>query len=241
MKKNILYTMTVALVAAFALTSCDKETEGLSSVVDYPILTIQGDEFLISPIGETYNDPGCTATFQGEDYTSKIVVEGLDEIDVNVPGLYYVTYSATGPNGFSWSKTRTVAVCDPSVDTNLAGIWTTTENTYRETSRQTFYPGCTTEIKYLCPGIFQIKDYLAGYYSQYVGYQAQYPTLDFDVEGIFQLTDDNQIKYVSGGPASAFGVDVPTAFSDGKYDPETNTISWNIVWSDMLFSVELSK
>lgn len=240
MKKNIFYSMMVAL-AALTLTGCDKDTEGLSSLVDYPILNLEGDEFLISPIGEAYVDPGCTATFQGEDYTSKIVVDGIDDIDVNVPGLYYVTYSAVGPNGFSWSKSRTVAVCDPEVETDLSGVWTTTESTFRQTASQTFYPGCTTEIKYLCPGIFQIKDYLAGYYSQWVGYQASYPTLDFDVDGIFQLTKDNEIVYITGNAATAFGADLPEDFSDGKYDPETNTLQWVIVWSGMAFNVTLTK
>ncbi|MBQ9532559.1 MAG: DUF5012 domain-containing protein [Prevotella sp.] len=240
MKKNIFYSLLLAL-AVITLGSCDKDTEGLSSVIDYPILTIEGDEFLISPIGEAYVDPGCTATFQGADYTSNIVVEGVEDIDVNVPGLYYVTYTAVGPNGFSWSATRTVAVCDPSVDTDLSGTWTTTDATYRQTTSQVFYPGCTTEIKYLCPGIFQIKDYLAGYYSQYVGYQAAYPGYDFDVEGIFQLTADNEIVFVSGGPAAAFGSDLPSDFSEGAYDLATNTLHWQIVWSGMAFNVTLTK
>ena len=240
MKKNIFYTMLLAL-SVITLASCEKDTEGLSSVIDYPVLNILGDEFTISPIGEPYKDAGCTATFQGSDYTSKIVTTGVSDIDVNVPGLYYVTYSAVGPNGFAWSKTRTVAVCDPTVTTDLSGTWTTTANTYRMTTKQTFYPGCTTTIKYLCPGIFQIKDYLAAYYSQYVGYGAAYPGYDFDVEGILQLTSDNKIVMITAGPAAAFGGDLPTEFADGKYDPETNTLSWGIVWSDMLFQVELTK
>ena len=242
MKKNILFSMMMVALAAFTLTSCgDKESEGLSSVVDYPILTIMGDEFTISPIGEPYKDAGCKATYQGEDYSSHIVVSGVEDIDVNVPGLYYITYAATSPDGYFWSKTRTVAVCDPNVETDLSGTWTTTANTFRQTASQVFYAGYTTDIKYLCPGIFQVKDFLAGYYSQYIGYQAAYPNLDFDVDGILQLTDKNEVILVSANPASAFGDDLPSEFTDGKYDPETGTLSWVITWSDMDFHVELQK
>ena len=241
MKKNILSVLMVAL-ATFTITSCDKDTENQSTIIDYPVLTNTGDVFYISPIGQAYIDEGCTATYKGADYTSNIVTEGLEDIDVNIPGLYYVTYSATSPDGFSWSETRTVAVCDPSVTTDLSGTWTTTSNTYRDTgARQTAYPGVTTTIEYLCPGIFRIKDYLAAYYSLYVGYQATYPSYDFDVDGIFQLTSDNQIVMVSANPATAFGGDVPTAFTDGKYDPDTNTLSWVVTWSGMDFHVELEK
>lgn len=228
-------------VAAFTLTSCDKDSEGRSSIIDYPVLTITGDEFTISPIGEPYTDAGCTATYQGVDYTSHIETSGVENIDVNVPGLYYVTYSAISPDGYFWSKTRTVAVCDPSVDTDLGGTWTTTANTYRQSTVQVFYAGYTTDIKYLCPGIFQVKDFLAGYYSQYIGYQATYPSLDFDVDGIFQLKDNNEVVLVSANPASAFGDDLPSDFADGKYDPETGILSWTITWSDMDFHVELQK
>ena len=231
----------MVLLAVTLLASCDKESEGKSSIIAYPKLTITGDAFAISPIGQPYNDAGCTATYRGEDYTANIVTVGLEDIDVNVPGLYYVTYSAISPDGFSWSATRTVAVCDPSIDTDLSGTWKTTGNTFRQTASQTFYEGCTTDVKYLCPGIFQIKDFLAGYYSQYVGYQATYPTLDFDVDGIFQLTSDNEVVLISANPASAFGGDLPEDFANGKYDPATNTLSWVITWSGMEFHVELQQ
>lgn len=243
MKKNIFYTMMVA-VAMFALTSCDndKDSEGLSSIIDYPALIIQGDEFFISPIGQPYNDEGCTATYQGKDYTDKIVVTGLEDVDINTAGLYYVTYTATSPDGYVWSETRTVAVCDPAVTTDLSGTWTTDANTYRQSGAATKpYAGCTATIKRLCPGVFTINDYLAGYYSQAVGYAAAYPDLDFDVEGIFQLTTDNKIKYISGGPAAAFGSDLPEDFQDGQYDPLTGTLSYVVTWSGMDFHVSMKK
>lgn len=242
MKKKI-FNIFMLVAATVALASCsDDDSEGKTYIVDYPKLEIQGDVFYILPIGQPYYDDGCTATFQGEDYTSHIVAEGIEDVDENVPGLYEITYTAVGPNGYAWSETRTVAVCDPSIDTDLSGTWTTTSNTYRDVAgNQAAYPKCTTTIKYLCPGIFEIKDYLAGFYSQFYGYGAAYPGYDFDVEGIIQLTGDNKIIYVSGGPATAFGGDVPSDFQDGVYDPATGTISYVVTWSDMDFHVELQK
>ena len=246
MKKNILYTMMVAL-AVTLLASCDKDSEGLSKIIDYPALTITGDVFYISPIGQTYVDEGCTATYQGADYTSHIIAEGIEDIDVNTPGLYYVTYSATSPDGFTWSETRTVAVCDPSVTTDLSGTWTTTENTYRlnsNTNGKIGYSECTTEIKYLCPGIFEIQDYMAGFYSQYAGYQAAYPSYDFDLDGIFQLTADNKIVAISSNPLTIFNPAIAVeSIQDGEYDPATGVISFVMYQQNtyMQYHVELKK
>lgn len=233
-------------VAVFTFASCDKDSEGLSSIIDYPKIVIQGDLFYINPIGETYVDKGCVATYQGQDYNSHVVVSGLDEIDVNVPGLYYVNYTAVSPDGYEWTETRTVAVCDPAVDTDISGTWTTTENTYRHTAKaDTPYPEISTTIEYLCPGIFQVKDLLAAYYSLYLGYLDAYgPDYDFDVEGIIQLTADNKLVLITAGDADAFGggsEPSPEDFVDGKYDPETGTVSWVITWSGMDFHVELKK
>ena len=75
MKKNILHKMLFAFIA-LAMVSCSKDSEGLSKIIDYPQIFVQGDAFYVSPIGETFVDPGCTALYQGKDYTSNLVITG---------------------------------------------------------------------------------------------------------------------------------------------------------------------
>lgn len=229
--------MCVMGVLTFA--SCgDDDSEGLTDIISYPELHITGDEFYINPIGETYVDQGCTATYNGEDYTSHIVTTGLDEIDVNVPGLYTVTYTATSPaydkhpQGYTIYRERTVAVCDPSIITRLDGSWTTQSGTNLVTARgsELDYSKTTATISYLCPGIFQIDDYLANEMEtqEYTDYAGQ--GYDFQSGGIFQLTADNKIVMVSSDAIEAFSsAPQVTEINNGTYDPETGTITYDAV------------
>jgi len=241
--RNYKY-LALGLLAAVALTtSCSKDSEGKTWVEEYPKIMLNGDAFTISPIGETYNDAGCTCTYDNADYTSHVVTTGVDAIDVNAPGLYYVTYTATSPHGYSWSEQRTVAVCDPSVTTDLAGTWKTQTGTNRNNNagKTTEYSNTSVTIKKLCPGIFSISDFMAGYYAQVVYSDAKYASYDFNLDGIFQLTSDNKIVKLSTGAVSAFGDDGTCEVKNGKYDPATGEISFTVVWSGMDFNVILKQ
>lgn len=80
------------------------------------------------PIGTTYTELGCKGTLRGEDCTSSIVTTG--SVDTNKPGLYSIVYSYTNSEGYITRDTRTVAVCDPSVTTDISGTYKTTADTY---------------------------------------------------------------------------------------------------------------
>ncbi len=67
----------------------------------YPVFTIIGDEFQLVPVGSTFKDQGCTATLNGEDYTSHIETYGIPSIDTNRPGLYEIDYVAVNPDGYT--------------------------------------------------------------------------------------------------------------------------------------------
>lgn len=234
MKKNIIFAAALALMAMMT-TSCDKDSEGLSTIVDFPKLTIQGDEFYISPIGQQFVDPGCTATFQGQDYTANVVSSGV--VDINTAGLYPVTYSATGPNGYSWSESRTVAVCDPSITTNLAGTWTLQSVSYRNYNgtEAAFGSEYSIKITQLAPGIFHCSDFFGGWYDQRAGYGARYACV-----GNFQLTADGGINILSGNVAG-WGDSIDDA-QNASYDAETNTLTWDVYYAgSMFFHVVLTK
>ena len=209
-------------------TSCDKESEGKSGIVDYPKITILGDVFYISPQGNAYTDPGCIVTYQGEDYTSHVVVSGLEDIDVNTAGLYYVTYSAVSPDGqYKWSETRTVAVCDPTISTDLSGSWTLQDGSYRNYSGNvTPYDGYGLTIKQLAPGIFSVSDFFAGYYDQRAGYGKNYA-----MAGQIQLLADGTLVGLS---ARVPGWGDSWDGFDGKYDEATGTLTWDVDYAGIM-------
>ena len=237
MKKNILYLIMFALVA-ISFTSCDKESEDKSSIVDYPKITILGDVFYISPQGSTYTDPGCRVTYQGADYTSKVVVSGLEDIDVNTAGLYYVTYTAVSPDGYRWSETRTVAVCDPNITTDLSGDWTLQTGSYRnyDNGGEVGFEEYGITIQQLAPGIFSVSDFFGGWYDQRAGYGKKYAMV-----GQMQLLADGSLKLLSSkveGWGDSLDDDIV-----GSYDEETGILKWDVGYADglMVFRVILKQ
>ena len=112
-------------LVALSLTSCDKDTEGLTDVTYYPVITLEGGDVLLN-LGENYVDPGYSADLGGEDVTSQVVVN--DNIDNSSIGLYQVTYTVTNADGFSATATRNVIVYDSSVTLSMAGVYETDMN-----------------------------------------------------------------------------------------------------------------
>ena len=92
MKKNFLYSMILMLATMF-VTSCeDDSTEGLTFITYYPTLTLEGESFVVAEKGTAYQDPGYSATLQGEDVTDQ--VEVTSNVNMNQSGLYSVTGAA---------------------------------------------------------------------------------------------------------------------------------------------------
>lgn len=88
-------------LASVGFTSCSDDEELTDSKITYyPEMEIQGDEFTILPIGTPYVDKGCKGTLQGEDCTSSLITEGVEDVDYNTAGLYYVTYSHINKDGY---------------------------------------------------------------------------------------------------------------------------------------------
>jgi uncharacterized protein (TIGR02145 family) len=76
-----------------------------------PVFTLLGANPIAVNQGDTYSDPGATATDNVDgNLTSSIVVSGT--VDTNNPGTYIVTYSVTDSAGNTSTVTRTVIVLD---------------------------------------------------------------------------------------------------------------------------------
>ena len=68
-----------------------------------PVISLTGASPLTLEVGDTYTDPGATATEGAE-----VTTEGT--VDTNTPGTYTITYTATDAAGNIGTTTRTVSV-----------------------------------------------------------------------------------------------------------------------------------
>lgn len=246
MKK--IYLFGLLALGMLAFSSCNDDNDELtdSRLTYYADLQLEGDEFMIVPIGTEFVDPGCSGTLfdkasgENKDISGNIVVGG-DEVDTNTMGFYYVTYSAAGSDGYVSSVTRTVCVCDPSVTLDISGSYNTdmAESTYygKVNGVVDWYPfavfaagyGYTTQctgitFKKLAPGFFEVSDLLGGWYDQVRGFRVQYGGNIGCMTGYVSVDNDGNISLIS----SIIGAwsDSLDYIEDAKYDEATGTISY---------------
>lgn len=128
----------IIIVLAFGFSSCKKDEihntdtkVGISDVTVYPVLTMAGSPYVSIVKGDTYTEAGVTA----KEGTSTINVTTTGSVNINQPGLYVITYSATNKDGFPATVSRTVVVLsaheNPGVDLSgkydyVAGGYTST-------------------------------------------------------------------------------------------------------------------
>ena len=76
-----------------------------------PELTLNGDAYVYTYVGNSYKDEGATANDNCEgDLTSNIVVTGLDSVDTNTQGEYEITYEVADSSGNTNKIERIVKV-----------------------------------------------------------------------------------------------------------------------------------
>ena len=244
MKKIYLFGLLLAGVL-LGLTSCNDDKDELtdSRLTYYADLQMQGDEFMLVPVGSKFVDPGCTGTLAGEDITDKIVVDGADEVDPNTLGFYYITYSAVGSDGYPASVERTVCVYDPSITLDISGVYDTDMNAtmyYGKVNGVTdWYPfavfaagygntsQCTDiEFTQIVPGIYYVNDIFGGWYEQIRGYGSRYAMTAY-----VSVDNDGNIGLLSSYIAGwGDGIDY---LDEGKY--EDGTISYGLCYAGQIY------
>ena len=243
MKK--IYLFGLLALGMLALSSCNDDKDELtdSRLTYYADLQMQGDEFMLVPVGSKFVDPGCTGTLAGEDITSKMVIEGADEVDTNTLGFYYITYSAEGSDGYPASVERTVCVYDPTVTLDISGEYDTDMNAtmyYGKVDGVTdWYPfavfaagygntsQCTgIEFTQIVPGIYYVNDIFGGWYDQIRAYGSRYAMTAYvsvDNDGNIDLLS----SYIAGW---GDGVDY---LEDGKF--EDGVISYSLCYAGQIY------
>lgn len=236
MKK--IYLFGLLALGMLALSSCNDGKDELtdSRLTYYADLQMQGDEFMLVPVGSKFVDPGCTGTLAGEDITSKIVIEGADEVDTNTLGFYYITYSAEGSDGYPASVERTVCVYDPTVTLDISGEYDVDMEASIYQGARTYadraaYYGNTTQctgiiFDMIVPGIYYVNDIFGGWYDQIRAYGSRYAMTAYvsvDNDGNIELLS----SYIAGW---GDGVDY---LEDGIY--EDGVISYSLCYAGQIY------
>lgn len=230
--KKFIYSILVSGALLCATTSCKDSAEDPSVVTYFAELTLNGDEFIKLSVGDTYTEPGYTATEGENDITDKVIVSGT--VDTTTPNFYDLTYSVANTDGFSVSATRQVMVVDPN---NFASAYLS------ETEIGTrHYTGAPVVISDNGDGTYEIDDLLGGFqwYGLNPGFE---PTYDFHAEAIIRLNADNTVtlEEVGSWSSDALGISDPLTIQSGSYDPATGVITLKIGYAGDTLSVTLTK
>ena len=225
MKKNIFFAMMLALVS-FALTSCgDLESEGLSRFTYYPVLELQGGDYMVVDKGSTFQDPGFTATLNGEDVSSQVAVSS--NVNTAKSGVYSVVYSIKNSDGITANAKRTVVVLDPN--SAVEGFYLTQADSYRLRQGAQVAYGSEFEILIIDngDGSYDVDDMLGGWYCQRAGYGTNYA-----MQATITIADDGTVDCVYNYvPGWGDGLDD----FEGTFDAATSTFQINAVYAAMNF------
>jgi hypothetical protein len=109
MKKIKILFLLLSTIGFFSACERELETEGISRITYYPVLTLKGEQWNSIPVGGTFTDAGITAK-EGE---TDIEVSKTGTVDTSKPGVYTITYTAVNKDGYSASTRRYVGVISP--------------------------------------------------------------------------------------------------------------------------------
>ena len=225
MKKNIFYTMLIAMVTMLVTSCGNEESEGKSRFTFYPVLELFGSDYMIIDKGTTFEDPGFTATMNGEDVTSEVNVQS--NVNTAKSGIYTVVYSIVNADGIAANAKRTVVVLDPT--NAIEGIYYTTADSYRLREGAQVAYGSEFQLLVLDngDGTYSADDLLGGWYCQRAGYGDKYA-----MPATIQIAD-GEVIIVGGGGVAGWG-DYYDDF-EGTFDAATSTFNIKTSYAGMDF------
>lgn len=168
MKKYIAYIMAATLIGSCS----DDDTKNVSTITNYPIVTINGDATVLVSEGTDYTELGAVAV-EGESeidtnvsYSSG-VYWGATGIDTNSPDRYTVTYSATNQDGFDGNALRDVWVANTGdLTTSIEGLYLSSVQRAPDFKVSSQYTDMTyVIIKKTGTNTYEISHAIGGYYD----------------------------------------------------------------------------
>lgn len=172
--KNI-YKKGLGLIAVIiAFTSCSPDEGIHSTVTNYPIITVAGDETIFLDEGEAFTDPGATATIGDSEVPVDVKYVGryrgnvfTGTLDTSIADIYTAEYSAVNEDGFAGVATRQIIVANTGDLVNsIEGLYTST--VFRNGS-QGSPASAYTDIEYILiwkndDGTYEVSDSFGGWY-----------------------------------------------------------------------------
>ena len=133
-----------AVAGMLIFTGCGETTDGEFNDEyneDAPVITLVGDREIEITLGNrTVNEPGYSATdTQDGDLTQMVQV--TNDINLDAPGTYTVSYDVMDSDGFKDTATRTVTIVDPNQDTNNDVTIFNGGQTYKGSVPEITFPG----------------------------------------------------------------------------------------------------
>ena len=239
MNKYII-NLLPALALVVGLSACGDESFTDSKVTPIVLMDMAGDATIEVALGATYQDPGCTATYMGKDYTAKMEVDGLDAVNTNAPGLYPINYSCTTPDSYTYEAQRVVAVCNPKVKYKAAGTFFTAAGTKRVDANgvEQTYAKSVVNVTQLASGLVKVDDLLGGYY-QAMKTTGQ-PTADaVTIQALLLMAEDGTFQ-----PYSVKANDAPVqldAFSNATFNAKKGVFTWTVTYKGDTYNIVLNR
>jgi len=239
MNKYII-NLLPALALVVGLSACGDESFTDSKVTPIVLMDMAGDATIEVALGATYQDPGCTATYMGKDYTAKMEVDGLDAVNTNAPGLYPINYSCTTPDGYTYEAQRVVAVCNPKVKYKAAGTFFTAAGTKRVDANgvEQTYAKSVVNVTQLASGLVKVDDLLGGYY-QAMKTTGQ-PTADaVTIQALLLMAEDGTFQ-----PYSVKANSAPVqldAFSNATFNAKKGVFTWTLTYKGDTYNIVLNR
>lgn len=239
MNKYII-NLLPALALVMGLSACGDESFTDSKVTPIVSMDMAGDATIEVALGATYQDPGCTATYMGKDYTAKMEVDGLDAVNTNAPGLYPINYSCTTPDGYTYEAQRVVAVCNPKVKYKAAGTFFTAAGTKRVDANgvEQTYAKSVVNVTQLASGLVKVDDLLGGYYQAMKA--TGQPTADaVTIQALLLMAEDGTFQPYS---VKANGAPVQLdAFSNATFNAKKGVFTWTVTYKGDTYNIVLNR
>lgn len=154
-------------------TSCSTDTDNVSKITNYPVITLNGDATVFVPLGGAFTDPGVVALEGGAEIPTVVSYVGnyrkATTLDINQADEYTQTYTAVNKDGFKATLTRKVIVY------KTGNLINSIEGVYLSTTRRngTLLPasqGSSVDQKYVyiwknTDGTYGVSDAFGGWYS----------------------------------------------------------------------------
>lgn len=215
MKKII----ALLIVASTFFVACDDvDTANVSSITNYPLITVLGSDPIFVALGSTYTDPGAIATENDAPIPFTSVgsgnYRGGTSIDTNIADEYSQTYTATNKDGFKASATRRVIVYKTGDLVNsIEGVYTC------NVSRNGSSPSTAKNIKYIyiwknANGTYEVSDAFGGWYQYHRGFGIDYITPEGTINAVniatntFTFPGNPLTNSGFGGTANITGLNV---------------------------------